>query len=111
MEARVNEAKKKLLEAGRKAQECKDKAKSDFEADEIKDENKAFQQWAVMNYPQLPAMHNEYQAEDGAYIGALQAHSANEAMEWQEKKNRVYFQKTHGDDQFEKVFVIILPED
>ncbi|KAM0396812.1 hypothetical protein FCULG_00005970 [Fusarium culmorum] len=99
MEARVNEAKKKLLEAGRKAQECKDKAKSDFEADEIKDENKAFQQWAVMN------------AEDGAYIGALQAHSANEAMEWQEKKNRVYFQKTHGDDQFEKVFVIILPED
>lgn len=56
-------------------------------------------------------MYNEYQAEDGAYIGALQAHSANEAMEWQEKKNRVYFQKTHGDDQFEKVFVIILPED
>ncbi|CZS81618.1 unnamed protein product [Fusarium graminearum] len=96
MEARVSETKKKLLEAGRKAQECKDKAKNVFEEDEFK-ENQAFQQWAVMN--------------DGAYIGALQAHSANEAMEWQEKKNWVYFQKTHGDDQFEKVFVIILPED
>ncbi|KAK6715336.1 hypothetical protein SNK04_006271 [Fusarium graminearum] len=110
MEARVSETKKKLLEAGRKAQECKDKAKNVFEEDEFK-ENQAFQQWAVTNYPQLLAMYNEYQAEDGAYIGALQAHSANEAMEWQEKKNRVYFQKTHGDDQFEKVFVIILPED
>lgn len=48
MEARVSETKKKLLEAGRKAQECKDKAKNVFEEDEFK-ENQAFQQWAVMN--------------------------------------------------------------
>ncbi|UZP38880.1 hypothetical protein NXS19_006696 [Fusarium pseudograminearum] len=111
MEARVNQAKKQLVEAGRKAQECKDKAKNDFEADEIKDENQAFHQWAVMKYPQLDAVYQEYDAAHGAYTGVLQAHSASEAMEWQKKKNRVHMEKMHSDDQFEKVFIIILPED
>ncbi|KAL6916667.1 hypothetical protein FSST1_008162 [Fusarium sambucinum] len=88
MEAHVNQTKKEFLEAGKKAQKTKDKAKSEFEKDDIKDENQAFQQWVVMN-----------------------AHSVSEAMEWQKEKKRVYEERMRGYDQFEKVFIIFLPED
>ncbi|OBS24816.1 hypothetical protein FPOA_05353 [Fusarium poae] len=111
MEARVKQTKKELLEAGKKAQKTKDKAKGDFKKDDIKDENQAFQQWVAMNYPQLPAVYQEYEAADSGYIGALQAHSVSEAMEWQKEKRRVYEERMRGDDQFEKVFIIFLPEE
>ncbi|CEI62059.1 unnamed protein product [Fusarium venenatum] len=88
MEARVNQTKKESLEAGKKAQKTKDKAKSKFEKDDMTDENQAFQQWVVMN-----------------------AHNVSEAMEWQKEKKRVYEERMRGDDQFEKVFIIFLHED
>ncbi|KAM0411153.1 hypothetical protein ACHAPD_010980 [Fusarium lateritium] len=111
MEARVNQTKKESLEAGKKAQKTKDKAKSKFEKDDMTDENQAFQQWVVMNYPELTAVYQEYEAADSAYIGALQAHNVSEAMEWQKEKKRVYEERMRGDDQFEKVFIIFLHED
>ncbi|KAH6993484.1 hypothetical protein EDB82DRAFT_475255 [Fusarium venenatum] len=111
MEARVNQTKKEFLEAGKKAQKTKDKAKSKFEKDDMTDENQAFQQWVVMNYPELTAVYQEYEAADSAYIGALQAHNVSEAMEWQKEKKRVYEERMRGDDQFEKVFIIFLHED
>ncbi|RGP73109.1 hypothetical protein FLONG3_6425 [Fusarium longipes] len=111
MEARVNDTKKQLFEAGKKAQKAKDGAKAAFQEEPSKEENQSFRQWVEMNYPELSADYQVYEAAVAAYSGALHAYSSSQGIEWQKKKQQKHNEKMRGNDEFEKVFIIILPED
>ncbi|KAL4731859.1 hypothetical protein ACLX1H_000854 [Fusarium chlamydosporum] len=110
-QSRAEHCKKELLEAGKKAQKDKDEAKENFEKDTTKEKGQRFQEWVEMNDPALIISYQKYESQSTAYAAALQTHNASEAKEWQTKQLQAYKDKKLGDDEFEKVFTIILPED
>ncbi|KAH6885444.1 hypothetical protein B0T10DRAFT_608608 [Thelonectria olida] len=108
LQAMLNDTKARYIKAAEQARNAKKRAEGAYEGDPMNGGN--FQQWVVMNYPQLSATYNAYQSAEAAYNAALAQADPNAATAWQQEAGQERSEKSHSSDEFEKSFIIITPK-